>query len=297
MAGKFSKNRQGFVDPHVEHVGDRPAAIMNFQRLAVEPGSAAHRARHGQVGQEIHLDLPHALPLAFFAAAPLGVEAEAARCDSRAAGLRACRQTPCGSRRTRRCRWPDCSAACGRSATGRSRSACRCGSRPAGCDAGPASAATCPAAGPAPGQRLVDQRALARSADARHAHQHAQRKSRRSTSLRLFVVTPSSVIEWVLAMRRRAAGTGIRSSPAQIAAGDRTADRRPLRPAFPGRRSARRAARRRARCRSADRPAASSPRRARRPAPCCPAACRLRRASISRWLSRGCRPIDGSSST
>ena len=149
--GKVLEELQGFFDPHVERVGDRLAAIADFQGLAVEAGPFAERTDHGQVGQEVHFDLPHPLPLAFLAAAPFDVEAEAADPIAELPGFAACRRTPCGFRRTPPCTWPDCSAACGRSATGRLRSACRSGSLRAGCDADPAWAPRPPAGAPKPG--------------------------------------------------------------------------------------------------------------------------------------------------
>ena len=66
------------VDAHRQHVGDRLAAVAHGERLPIEPRAVAHGAGHVEVGQEVHLDPPHALPFALLAAAALGVEAEPA---------------------------------------------------------------------------------------------------------------------------------------------------------------------------------------------------------------------------
>ena len=67
------------VDGHVEHVGDRLAAVGHLQRLAVEALAAADVAGDEDVGQEVHLDLDQPVALAGLAAAALDVEAEPAR--------------------------------------------------------------------------------------------------------------------------------------------------------------------------------------------------------------------------
>ena len=72
------EHSQRLVDPQIEHIGDRKALVANLQRLPVEPFPFAHRADYVQIGQELHLDFLHALPLAFLAPAPFHVEAEAA---------------------------------------------------------------------------------------------------------------------------------------------------------------------------------------------------------------------------
>ena len=69
----------GFVDRHREHVGDRPALVPHFKRLAVVARALADLARHIDVGQKVHLDLDDAVAAARFAAAALDVEAEAPR--------------------------------------------------------------------------------------------------------------------------------------------------------------------------------------------------------------------------
>src|SRR5207245_10447535 len=52
--------------------------VVHFQRLAVVALAVADVARHVDVGQEVHLDLEHAVTLAGFATAALDVEREAA---------------------------------------------------------------------------------------------------------------------------------------------------------------------------------------------------------------------------
>ncbi|EAT07204.1 hypothetical protein SKA58_11960 [Sphingomonas sp. SKA58] len=66
------------LDRHVEHVGDRLALEFHLQRLAIVARAVAHVAGDIDVGEEVHLDLEHAVALAGFAAAALDVEAEAA---------------------------------------------------------------------------------------------------------------------------------------------------------------------------------------------------------------------------
>ena len=69
----------GFLDGHVEHLGDALALVLHFQGFAVVALALAHVARHVDVRQEVHLHLDHAVALAGLAAAALDVEAEAAR--------------------------------------------------------------------------------------------------------------------------------------------------------------------------------------------------------------------------
>ena len=64
----------GFLDRHVQHVGDRLALEQHFQRLAVVALALADVAGDVDVGQEVHLDLDDAVALAGLAAAALDVE-------------------------------------------------------------------------------------------------------------------------------------------------------------------------------------------------------------------------------
>src|SRR5713226_326907 len=66
------------VDRHLQHVGDRLAAEVDFQRLAVVALALADVALDVDVRQEVHLDLDDAVALAGLAAATLDVEREAA---------------------------------------------------------------------------------------------------------------------------------------------------------------------------------------------------------------------------
>mgnify|MGYP001351297743 CR=1 FL=1 len=66
---------------HLEHFGDVLAAEPNLQRLVVEAMTAAHRAGHPDVGQELHVDAVGPVALARLASAAAGragrhVEAE-----------------------------------------------------------------------------------------------------------------------------------------------------------------------------------------------------------------------------
>ena len=66
------------VDGQRQHVGDRPAAVADLERLGVVPGAVADRARRVGAGQEQQLDGDEALALAVRAAAALDVEGEPA---------------------------------------------------------------------------------------------------------------------------------------------------------------------------------------------------------------------------
>src|SRR6185503_20374431 len=66
-----------FVDRHLEHVGDRLAAELDLERLAVVALALADVALDVDVRQEVHLDLDDAVALAGLAAASLDVEREA----------------------------------------------------------------------------------------------------------------------------------------------------------------------------------------------------------------------------
>ena len=87
MLGLRAEIGHGFVDRHVQHLGDRLAAELDVQRLAVVARALAGVAGHEHVRQEVHFYLKHAVALARLAAAALDVEAEpagfvAARADS-----------------------------------------------------------------------------------------------------------------------------------------------------------------------------------------------------------------------
>ena len=66
-------------DRHLEDVGDRPALVVDLERLAVVALALADLARDVDVRQELHLDLEDPVALAVLAAAALDVEAEPAR--------------------------------------------------------------------------------------------------------------------------------------------------------------------------------------------------------------------------
>ena len=72
---------------HVEHVGDALPLEADVQGLAVEPLPLADRARDPDVGEEVHLELVRAVPLAGLAAAAGDVEAEPARLVAAGLGL------------------------------------------------------------------------------------------------------------------------------------------------------------------------------------------------------------------
>ena len=74
---KVLEQRQRLIDGEVEHVGDRLAAVLDLERLAVVAAALALLARHVDVGQEVHLDGDDAVALARLAASALDVEREA----------------------------------------------------------------------------------------------------------------------------------------------------------------------------------------------------------------------------
>ncbi len=69
----------GFLDRHVQDVGDGLALVVDLQGLPVVPGAVADLARDVHVREEVHLDLDGAVARAVLAAAALDVEGEAAR--------------------------------------------------------------------------------------------------------------------------------------------------------------------------------------------------------------------------
>src|SRR5674476_369095 len=85
---------------HVEHVGDRLVAEQHLQRLAVVALALADVAGDVDVGQEVHLNLDHAVALAGLAAAALDVEREAAGLVAARFRLRKCGE-PFADRRER----------------------------------------------------------------------------------------------------------------------------------------------------------------------------------------------------
>ena len=82
MRREVLEQRQRLVDGQLEHVGDRLAAVLDLERLAVVAPSLALLAGHVDVGQEVHLDRDHAVALARLAAPALHVEREAARLEA-----------------------------------------------------------------------------------------------------------------------------------------------------------------------------------------------------------------------
>ena len=75
------------LDRHVEHVGDRLALELHLERFAVVAGALAGFAGDIDVGQEMHLDLDHAVALAGLAPAALDVEGKAPRLVAAGLGL------------------------------------------------------------------------------------------------------------------------------------------------------------------------------------------------------------------
>ena len=71
---------EGLLNVHVEHVADAAALEPDVQGLAAEPLALADRARHPDIGQEVHLQSVRAVAVAGLAAAAGHVEAEPSRC-------------------------------------------------------------------------------------------------------------------------------------------------------------------------------------------------------------------------
>ena len=67
------------LDRHLQYFVDALALVFDLQCFAVVALALAHIARHVDIGQEVHLDLDHAVALAGFTPAAFDVEAEATR--------------------------------------------------------------------------------------------------------------------------------------------------------------------------------------------------------------------------
>src|SRR5215469_17660245 len=66
----------GFLDGHVEHVGDALALEQDLERLAIVALALADVAGDVDIRQKVHLDLDDAVALAGLAAAAFDVEGE-----------------------------------------------------------------------------------------------------------------------------------------------------------------------------------------------------------------------------
>ena len=75
--GHGAEKRQGFVDGHVQHIGDVFAFVGDLEGLAVVAATVADVAGDEDVGEEMHFDFERAVALAMFAASAFDVEAEA----------------------------------------------------------------------------------------------------------------------------------------------------------------------------------------------------------------------------
>jgi hypothetical protein len=71
------------LDREVQDLRDVPALVLHLERFAVVALAVADVAGHVHVGQEVHLDLDHAVALAGLAAAAGHVEARSAPGRSR----------------------------------------------------------------------------------------------------------------------------------------------------------------------------------------------------------------------
>ena len=103
----------------------RTASVSGLKRAPSQTSQATLTS-----GRKLISIVLHALAFAGLAAAARGVERKAARACSRACALRSCRRTSCGSRPRSRRRWRGRSAASCRSASGRLRARARRCSQP-----------------------------------------------------------------------------------------------------------------------------------------------------------------------
>src|SRR4029077_16786151 len=76
---RAAEEAERFAARHVEHLIDAPAAILHLEHLRLEALALALLAGDEDVGEELHLDLHFAFPLARFAAPAGDVEREVAR--------------------------------------------------------------------------------------------------------------------------------------------------------------------------------------------------------------------------
>ena len=75
----LEKNVGGLVDAHLEHVGDRLAAVLDLERLRIVALALTDLARYVDVRKEVHLDLDDTVALAGFATAAPDVESKSPR--------------------------------------------------------------------------------------------------------------------------------------------------------------------------------------------------------------------------
>ena len=75
--GEIVEELQRLLHGHIQHFGDVLALELDLQRFAVIAFALADLAGHGDIGQELHLDLDIAFAAAGFAAAALDVEGKA----------------------------------------------------------------------------------------------------------------------------------------------------------------------------------------------------------------------------
>src|SRR4051812_44167152 len=80
--GRATKESQGFVSRHLQHIMNRLPAIANGEDVRFESLSVASLAGGIDIFEEIHLKLLDAAPFASVAPASHGIEREMARCQS-----------------------------------------------------------------------------------------------------------------------------------------------------------------------------------------------------------------------
>ena len=73
----IAEETRGFIHGHVQHVGDILSLVSDLECLPVVAAAAADLTLDIDVGEEVHLDLFHAVAFARFAASAFHIEAEA----------------------------------------------------------------------------------------------------------------------------------------------------------------------------------------------------------------------------
>ncbi len=85
--GYIGKQSQGFIDGHLQHLGDIVPPVMHRQGIRGEAPPMTGRAAHFDVREEVHLDRQHPGALTAFAAPAGHIEREVARRQSSLAGF------------------------------------------------------------------------------------------------------------------------------------------------------------------------------------------------------------------
>ena len=77
--GDGVKERQGFLNTHLQNIGNGFVAVCHIQRFAVVPFAFTRFAFHIHIGQKVHFNFNQPVPLTGLAPSPLDVKGKAAR--------------------------------------------------------------------------------------------------------------------------------------------------------------------------------------------------------------------------